>query len=202
MVETEKKSDLRLVAYGVIASALVFLVYDVVSSIVEGKPVQEIFAKMFAFPLAVIVGGVAVRLLPKLHSMSNRNANIVFAILGGFSIVLFIIFQTGNLNDITIKTDWSSYVGSATITVSGKVNPVVPNEKVAILILYPNGNIYNSTTISLIDNSNSYEYKFNIKPLGHGVMDVFKIGAMYAKKQVFTSFEYEDNRFPSLTLSP
>lgn len=202
MVDEEKKSDLRLVAYGVIASALVFLVYDVMSSIVEGKPIQEIFAKMFAFPLAVIVGGIAVRLLPKLHSMSNRNASIVFAILGGISIVLFIIFQTGMLSDITIKTDWSSYVGSATITVSGRVNPVVPNEKVSIWIIYPNGETYNSTTISLMDNSNYYEYKFNIKSQSHVVNGVWKVGALYTGQKTFASFEYEDKIFPSLTLSP
>lgn len=202
MVEEEKKSDLRLILYGVVASALVFLVYDVASSIVEKDPIQHILAKMFAFPLAVMMGGLAIKLFPKIHSMSNRNTYIIFAILGGISIMLFIIFQAGISSNITIKTDWSSYAGSAIITASGNVNPVVPNEKVSILILYPNGEVYNSTTISLIDNSNFYEYKFNIKSLGHGVKNVFTIKTMYDGKQASTSFEYEDNRFPSLSLSP
>lgn len=202
MAEEERRYDLRLILYGVIGSALVFLVYDVASSIVEKDPIQHILAKMFAFPLAVMVGGLAVRIFPMLHSMSNRNTAIIFAILGVISIVLFVIFQIGILNNITIKTDWPSYADSETITVSGKVNQILPNEKVSILILYPDGTIYNSTSVSLIDNSNFYEYKFNIKPLGHGTKNVFKIGAMYAGNAIWTSFEYEDNKFPNSSLSP
>lgn len=200
--DPRQRYDLRMLVYGVIGSALVFLVYDVASSVVENTPIQHILAKLFAFSLAIMAGGIAIRIFPALHRMSNRSATIVLAILGVISIVLLVMFQSGVLNNITIKTDWPSYAGSETITISGKVNPIVPNEKVSILILYPDGRIYNSTTVSLIGDSAVYEYKFNIEPSGHGSTNIFRVGGMYAEHATWTSFEYDDSKFPSSQLSP
>src|SRR5574337_1208881 len=133
--------------------------------------------------------------------MKTMPIAIIVSTVSGIAILMMILlFFTPN--QITIKTDWSSYAGSEPISVSGEVNPVLPNEKILIEVFYQNGELYNSTTVSLIDNSNLYAYKFNIKPLGYGTADVFTIMATYNEKTASTSFEYKDNRSPGISLLP
>ncbi|HJT10012.1 MAG TPA: hypothetical protein VJ771_04440 [Candidatus Nitrosotalea sp.] len=133
--------------------------------------------------------------------MKTLHLTIIVGIVLGIGVLIAILLAS-NPNQITIKTDWSSYAGSETVSVSGEVNPVLPNEKLLIQVFYPNGELYNSTRISLIDNSNFYAYQFNIGSLGYGTTDIFTVKATYNGKTATTSFEYRDNRNPGLALLP
>jgi len=133
--------------------------------------------------------------------MKTLHLSIIVSILSGIGILIAILLVFTS-NHITIKTDWSSYANSETISVSGQVNHVLSNEKVWIQVFYPNGELYNSTKVSLIDNSNLYACQFNIKPLGYGTTNIFTVKATYDGNTASTSFDYRDNRYPGLTLRP
>ena len=102
--------------------------------------------------------------------MKTLHISIIASLVSGIGVLIVILLVS--TDQITIKTDWSSYAGSETISVSGQVNPVLSNEKVLIQVFYPNGELYNSTKVSLIDNSNLYACQFNIKPLGYGTTNM------------------------------
>ena len=133
--------------------------------------------------------------------MKTLHFAIIAGTVSGIGIMMTILLVS-TPNQITVKTDWSSYAGSETISVSGEVNPKLSNEQILLQIFYPNGELYNSAKVSLIDNSNLYSYQFNIKPLGYGTTDVFSVKATYDGKTTSTSFEYRDNRSPGLALLP
>lgn len=133
--------------------------------------------------------------------MKTLHLGIIVSIVSGIGVLITILLVLTS-NQITIKTDWSSYANSETISVSGQVNPVLSNEKVLIQAFYQNGELYNSTNISLIDNSNLYAYQFNIKPLGYGTTNIFTVKATYDGNIASTSFDYRDNRYPGLALLP
>lgn len=133
--------------------------------------------------------------------MKSLHFAIIAATVSGIGIMMAILLVSTS-NQITVKTDWPSYAGSGTISVSGEVNPKLSNEQVLIQIFYPNGELYNSTKVSLIDNSNLYSYQFDIKPLGYGTTNTFTVKATYDGKTTSTSFEYRDNRSPGMTLLP
>lgn len=199
MAETDEKREFRMMFYGVLCSTLVFLIYEVGISLSEHDVIKA-DVKLIVFIIAIFVTLPFAKALQKIHSMKMEHVLIISVVVAVGATLAYVVFIADTPKPITITTDWSSYVGSAIIRASGEVNPIVPNEKVSIIILYQDGEVYNMTSVSLV--GNTYEYKFSIKPIGYGVKNVFKIGAMYAGNSTFASFEYEDNRFPSSSLSP
>lgn len=127
--------------------------------------------------------------------MKTLHLSIISAI-SGLAIIGIVVF-TATPPNITIKTDWPSYADWSTITVSGKVNPIQPHEKVTIQVSYPDGGLYNSSQIPLIDDSNLYSYQFTINPMKQGTYD-FTIHATYAGKTASTTFEFMETRYPSI----
>ena len=123
-----------------------------------------------------------------LHYSLIISAISVLAIIG---IMISITDHPG----ITIKTDWPSYSGGSVITVSGKVEPIQSQEKVSIQVFYPDGKLYSSSQIQLIDDSNLYSYQFTVDPMNQGTYN-FVIHATYAGKTVSTTFEVIETRNP------
>jgi hypothetical protein len=128
--------------------------------------------------------------------MKTLHLAIIISIIAGLA-VIGVVVSTTNPPNVTIKTDWPSYAGSPTITVSGKVEPIQPHEKIMIQVFYPDGGLYNSSQISLIDDSNLYSYEFTIDPMKQGIYD-FTIHATYAGKTASTTFEFTETRYPSM----
>lgn len=110
-------------------------------------------------------------------------------------VIIGILVSITGHSGITIKTDWPSYSGGSVITVSGKVESIQSQEKVLIQIFYPNGKLYNSSKIQLIDASNLYSYQFTVNPMNRGTYN-FVIHATYAGKTAFTTFEVIETRNP------
>ncbi len=123
-----------------------------------------------------------------LHLSIIISAISVLIIIG---IMVSIVSHSG----ITIKTDWPSYSGGSVITVSGKVEPIQSQEKVLIQVFYPNGKLYNSSQIQLIDDSNLYSYRFTVDTMNRGTYN-FVIHATYAGKTASTTFEFIETRYP------
>lgn len=123
-----------------------------------------------------------------LHYSIIISAISVLVIIG---IIVSIIDHPG----ITIKTDWPSYSGGSVITVSGEVESIQPQEKISIQVFYPNGKLYNSSQIQLIDGSNLYSYQFTVNPIDRGTYN-FVMHATYAGKMASTTFEVIETRNP------
>ncbi len=128
--------------------------------------------------------------------MKTLHLSIIISIIAGLA-VIGVVVSTTNPPNVTIKTDWPSYAGWPTITVSGKVESIQPHEKVMIQVFYPDGGLYNSSQIPLIDDSNLYSYQFTINPMKQGTYD-FTVHATYTGKTASTTFEFTETRFPSM----
>jgi|GEM_PF-3999784 hypothetical protein len=126
--------------------------------------------------------------------MKILHLSIMISVISVLVIIGIIVSITSNLG-ITIKTDWPSYSGGSVITVSGKVEPIQSQEKVLIQVFYPNGKLYNSSKIPLIENSNLYSYQFTVYPMNQGTYN-FVIHATYAGKTASTVFEFIETRYP------
>lgn len=110
-------------------------------------------------------------------------------------VIIGMMISTIDHPGITIKTDWPSYSGGSTITVSGKVDSIQSQEKVLIQVFYPNGKLYNSSQIPLIENSNLYSYQFTVDTMYQGTYN-FVIHATYTGKTASTTFEVIETRYP------
>lgn len=198
---SNEQENIRIVGYSVLGSALVFLIYDIVPFIVKNDFVTAT-EKILAFLIAILLGMLFIRAIPMIRNLSPLNYYVIIIVILVIGVILVGVLYVDFLKHITIKAEMSNYAGSESVTISGEVNPPQPNEKVLIQIFYPNGELYNSTKVSFIDDSNLYEYKLNMPSLGHGVTDVFTIKASYAGYEKSTSFEYTDNKYPSSTISP
>jgi hypothetical protein len=128
--------------------------------------------------------------------MKTLHLSIIISTIAGL-VVIGVVASTTSPSNVTIKTDWPSYAGWSTITVSGKVNPIQPHEKVMIQVFYADGALYNSSQIQLIDDSNLYSFQFTINPIKQGTYD-FTIHATYAGKTASTTFEFTETRYPSM----
>jgi|SRR5579864_1291261 len=130
--------------------------------------------------------------------MKTLHISIIIGIAISFVILASIFFISSNY--VSVKTDWSSYANGATITVSGEVKPIQDDNPVIIQIFYPDGELYKSTKVSLIENSNLYSYQFKIeKPMRIGTYD-FMVKATYAGQSAITSFQYLYSETPGLQL--
>ena len=111
-------------------------------------------------------------------------------------IVISMIIVTSSHTNITVKTDLPDYANDQLITISGKVYDVKNNQPISIQILYPDGKIYKSIEIQLINNTSLYSYNFQINPLLDGTYD-FTIKAMYDDQTAYTTFKFTETRYPS-----
>src|SRR5947209_2379210 len=96
--------------------------------------------------------------------------------------------QDAHAQSVTVYTDKPSYSYGDNYTISGKVNPVVPNHVISIVILSPN--YPHPASVSLVPNSDgSYLYtlplKFNDVLAGN-----FTVIAQYAGAKNQTTFSY------------
>lgn len=126
--------------------------------------------------------------------MKTLHLSIIISTISALVIVGIMVSITGHPG-VTVKTDWPSYSGWSVITVSGKVEPIQSQEKVLIQVFYPDGKIYNSSKIQLIDDSNLYSYQFTMDPMNQGTYN-FVIHATYAEKTASTTFEFIETRYP------
>ena len=128
------------------------------------------------------------------------KTSYIFTIVGITSFVIVVVYFMSIQNYITVKTDWSSYANYSPITISGQVAPIQDISSVFIQIFYPNGEIYNSSKVTLISNSNLYSYQFKINtPMQIGTYD-FTVKATYAGHSATTSFQYVYSLAPGMKL--
>jgi hypothetical protein len=128
--------------------------------------------------------------------VKTLHLSIIISTIAGLAVIGIVISAT-NPPNVTIKTDWPSYAGWPTITVSGKVEPIQSHEKVLIQVFHSDGGLYNSSQVPLINDSNLYSYQFTIDPMKQGTYD-FTVQATYAGKTASTTFEFTETRFPSI----
>ena len=179
MTAKDKTNELSLIGYGILGSAIVFLVYDVIHNILEnGGLTNDVTYRLIAFVLAIFAGLLFTKMVPKIKQIKIEYLLIVVVVVCGIAVGDG--FYLVSLHLVTIKADWSTYEGSGIIAVSGTVNSVLPNEKVLIQVFYPNGTLYNSTKVLPLNNSHVYVYNFSIKPLDYYATNVFTINATYA----------------------
>ena len=129
-----------------------------------------------------------------MDKMKTLHLSIIISVIS-VVVIIGIMVSTMSHPGITIKTDWPSYSGWSVITVSGKVESIQSPEKVLIQVFYPNGKLYNSSKIQLIDDSNLYSYQFIIDPMNQDTYN-FVVHATYAGKTASTTFEFIETIYP------
>lgn len=85
MVADDKK-DIRLVGYGILGSAIVALIYDIVPIWAEKGLVPDITLRMFAFSGAIVVGILSILIFPKIKRMRKSSFSIIIGTSCGIAI--------------------------------------------------------------------------------------------------------------------
>lgn len=98
MSDVDKK-DIRIVGYGVLGSAIVFLIYDIVPLMMPTGIFPDVVLKMIAFSCAIVVGALSLKLFPKIKQLQNRHFIILVGtlctiIIGGSVLWILIYHQT------------------------------------------------------------------------------------------------------------
>lgn len=96
MANDVDRKDLRVIGLSVLGSAIVFLIYDIIPLVVENDPKHSIIVKMIAFTVAIIVGGIFIKLIPKIQQLRPLHLSIIVGascgiVIGG-GLLLYIMW--------------------------------------------------------------------------------------------------------------
>jgi len=111
------------------------------------------------------------------------------------SIISYLVFFA---QPFTVKTDQDTYVSGKTITVYGNVGSIHDGiNYVLIQIFYPDGSLYKSSRVSLIDTSDVYTNSFPTDQEG-GIAGNYVVKVTYTNQTAKTMFNFIPIQPPSL----